>query len=144
MGYIRKLIGKWGENFKWAGSRSRSYEEGSAADATETWIIGKAEAARNFALRYYELEVGGSSNREAHPHDHGVVFLRGQGKVLLGEERHEVMPGDIVYITPNETHEIANTGQDKLGWFCIIPAFRDKQGNPVWAEDGLELITITE
>ena len=34
------------------------------------WLIGPAEEAANFALRYFEIEPGGWSSVDHHDHDH--------------------------------------------------------------------------
>lgn len=142
MSVIHRFKGEWGEDFTWDGGRSRQYRQ-EASGATETWLIGKAERAENFAMRYYELEPGGHSRKEQHPYDHGVLFLRGQGEVVLDQETHQVKQGDVVYIEPDEVHQIKNNGQETLGWLCVIPARRHKQGRVVWAEEGLEELRTT-
>ncbi len=142
MDIVHKFIGQWGEIFKWSGSRARLYDTESQASVTETWLIGKAEGAENFALRYYEIGARGHSNRESHAHDHGILFLCGQGQVQLGDALHDVAQGDVVYIPPNAIHQIINTAETKLGFLCIIPARRSKQGQIVWAEQGLGDLTV--
>ena len=76
-GTLHKFMGEWGEKLEWAGARSRNYDSEVAAGVTETWLIGKAEQARNFALRYYEIEKDGYSRKEQHEHDHGIVISPG-------------------------------------------------------------------
>jgi ribulose-bisphosphate carboxylase large chain len=137
MSLIHRFIGNWGEDFIWDGARTRIYSQG-ASGARETWLIGKAEKAKNFAIRYYELEPGGYSREEYHPYDHGVLFIRGSGQIRLDRSDHPVTQGDIVYIAPNEVHQIKNTGDEALGWICVIPALRQKKGNLVWAEEGIK------
>jgi len=139
---LHRFTGEWGRSFSWDGARTRVYSEG-ATGASETWLIGKAEGAQNFALRYYELTPGGHSREEAHDYDHGVVFIRGEGLVLCGEETYQVSMGDVVYIDPNERHQIVNRGETTLGWFCTIPARRPKKGKIVWAEEGLAGLETT-
>jgi quercetin dioxygenase-like cupin family protein len=85
------------------------------------WLIGPAERAPNFALRYFEIAPGGWTSLDQHAHDHGVVILRGQGQVLLGQEGHKVSFGDVIYIPGNEVHQITNAGGEPLGFLCIIP-----------------------
>lgn len=138
MSVIHKFKGEWGKNFVWEDARTRAYSQ-HACGATETWLIGKAEKAENFAMRYYELEPEGYSRDEDHPYDHGVMFLRGAGEVSLDGEVHQVETGDVVYIASDARHQIRNTGAEILGWVCIIPARRRKQGKTVWAEEGLDL-----
>ena len=141
MSAVNKFSGEWGELFSWSGARSRRYVGERAAAVTETWLIGKAEKARNFAVRYYEVDARGHTNLEEHAHDHGILFLRGQGRVLLGDEWHDVTQGDVVYIAPDERHQIVNSGEGALGFICVIPAVRMKHEKKVWAEEGLKLTT---
>jgi quercetin dioxygenase-like cupin family protein len=136
MSVIHRFKGAWGRLFTWDGARTREYK--GASQATETWLIGKAEGAENFAMRYYELGPGGHSREEDHPYDHGVIIIRGAGEVLIGEQMHPVGQGDVVYIAPDARHQMRNTGDDTLGWICVIPARRQKEGRIVWAEEGLE------
>ncbi|MDX1412756.1 MAG: cupin domain-containing protein [Candidatus Promineifilaceae bacterium] len=138
MSTIKQFSGIWGELFSWSGSRTRYYDNQMAAGVRETWLIGKAEKAQNFAFRYYELDVSGRSRLEKHAHDHGIMFLHGQGRILLGEEWQDVAQGDVVYIEPNQQHQILNTSQELLGFICVIPAVRVKNNKKVWAEEGLE------
>lgn len=142
MSTIHRFKGEWGDSFTWEGGRSRVYGQG-ATGATETWLIGKAEQAENFAMRYYELAPGGNSRMEQHPYDHGVLFLRGRGELILGQEAHPVERGDVVYIEPDELHQIKNPGQETLGWLCVIPARRRKHGQVVWSEEGLNDLRTT-
>ncbi len=138
MSIIHRFMGEWGVSFRWDGARTRQYTGGASSGATETWLIGKAEQAGNFALRYYELEPGGFSREEAHSYDHGIIFMAGSGTVSLSGSQHPVTQGDVVYIASDEPHQIRNTGITPLGWLCIIPARRLKSGHMVWAEEGLE------
>lgn len=139
MSTIKKFNGQWDEQFLWSGSRTRHYDGESASGVRETWLIGKAEKAHNFAMRYYELEENGRSRLENHAHDHGILFLRGEGRILLEDTWHDVAQGDVVYIQPDQRHQIVNTSQDPLGFICVIPAVRVKNDKKVWAEEGLEL-----
>ena len=130
---IRKFIGEWNKDLKWEGGRTRQYNN----QVTETWMIGKKESAENFAFRYYQINPGGNSNKEQHGHDHGVFVLHGSGEVLLGDEIHDISQGDIIHIPPDALHQLRNTGQEVLGFLCVIPARREKGGNTVWSEEGI-------
>lgn len=143
MGVVHHFQGVWGESFEWGGGRTHAYQTASPARASETWLIGMAERAENFALRYYELETGGQSRAEQHPHDHGLFFLRGKGSVRLSDEIHEVGRGDVVYIPPEEPHQVVNSADEPLGWLCIIPARRRKGDRVLWAEEGQQDLTLT-
>ena len=137
MGVIRKFTGDWEKHFSWNGGRSRSYQSDEVNQVSETWMIGKAEGAQNFAFRYYQLEPGGFSHKEHHLHDHGILILQGSGQVLLENETFPISKGDIIYIPPDELHQLTNTGEDPLGFLCVIPARREKGGKTVWADEGI-------
>ncbi len=134
MSKINRFAGKWGEEMEWSGARVRRYDSELAAGVTENWLIGKAEGARNFAIRYYEVAVDGRTAQENHNHDHGIVIVRGQGKVLIADEWHDFGVGDVVYVSPDEQHQLVNTGAEPMGFLCVIPAVRKKKGKEVWAE----------
>jgi len=137
MGVIRKFTGDWNQAFSWDGARTRMYQNNETNQISETWMIGKAEGAQNFAFRYYQLSPGSQSRLEQHPYDHGILVLQGSGEVLLGEERHPVSKGDIIYIEPDLLHQLKNSSSDPLGFICVIPARRKKEGKTVWAEEGI-------
>ena len=137
MGTIHKFIGKAGEVYDWEGQRFRDYgkQPGASEGATVRWLIGKQEQAPTFALRYFELKPGGHSAAEQHPYEHGVVIIRGRGRVQIGDQFTDVEPYDVVYIAPDEWHQLVNISETEvLGFFCTIPAYRSKQGKTVYAE----------
>jgi quercetin dioxygenase-like cupin family protein len=118
MGVIHRYKGE----FDWEGVSVGHYPpEREMKGVTVRWLIGPAEKAPHFALRYFEIEPGGWSSLDRHAHDHGVVVLRGRGEVRLSEEEFTVTFGDVVYIPPYEVHQIRNTGDEPLGFLCIIP-----------------------
>ena len=124
MGVIHRYKGQ----FEWEGvSLSHYPPEKEMKGVSVRWLIGPAEKAPNFALRYFEIEPGGWTSLDQHAHDHGVVILRGRGQVLLGGEEAdrsnpvEVVFGDVVYISPYEVHQFKNTGDEPMGFLCVIP-----------------------
>ena len=137
-GTIHKFTGDWEHIFTWEGTRSRLYKNEPDNQVSEAYMIGKKEGAENFAFRYYQIEAGGHSNKEQHPYDHGIMILQGAGEVLLGEETHAILRGDIIHIPPDALHKITNTGKGPLGFLCVIPARREKKGKIVWAEEGID------
>jgi len=138
MGTIRKFTGDWNQVFSWDGARTRMYQNEETNQVSETWMIGKAEGAQNFAFRYYQLSPGSHSGVEQHPYDHGILVLQGEGQVLLGEEEYPISRGDIIYIKPDLLHQINNITKAPLGFLCVIPARREKGGAIVWAEEGIK------
>lgn len=74
MTIIYKHTSNWNNNLTWDNARTREYPMQNGG-VFETWLIGKAENAQNFALRYYNVAIGNSTRLESHAHDHGIFIL---------------------------------------------------------------------
>lgn len=42
-------------------------------------------------------------------------------RVLIGTEYHDVAEGDVIYIGPNEQHELRAGPDGPLGFICVAP-----------------------
>jgi quercetin dioxygenase-like cupin family protein len=120
MGVIHKYRGARGE-FRWEGVAVEGYGDAAAAAVSKQVVIGPADGAASFALRYFEVAPGGRTALDRHDHDHGVMVLRGRGVARLGKRELEIGFGDVLYIAPRETHQLVNTGPEPLGFLCVIP-----------------------
>jgi quercetin dioxygenase-like cupin family protein len=87
-------------------------------------LIAAADGAPNYHVRYFHVEPGKRTAREHHPHDHGVVIQRGRARVTLGDQVHEVGPGDVVYVAGDELHCFEALGDEPLGFICVVPPRR--------------------
>ncbi len=85
------------------------------------WLIGKSDNAPNFAMREFEVEVGGFTPKHHHPYEHEVYVLEGEGTVLEGDREHPLKAGDVVFVAPNEVHQFRNTGDRPLKFLCLVP-----------------------
>jgi quercetin dioxygenase-like cupin family protein len=107
----------------------KEYSSGNAsAGATRRILVGQAEGAEDFIIRYFTLPPGGHSAHEQHAHQHGVVVVHGRGRVLLGEEWAEIGPGDAVFIAPSELHQLQAEDDAPLGFICVIPSWAKANG----------------
>jgi quercetin dioxygenase-like cupin family protein len=125
MGLVHRFTGT-STDFQWEGIGQQSYPSSEVRGVSVRWLIGPAEGAPNFAVRYFEIAPGEGTSLDRHEHDHGVVVLRGRGEVLLGDEVLEVSFGDAVYVSPHEPHQFRCTGEVPLGFLCVIPASRSR------------------
>jgi mannose-6-phosphate isomerase-like protein (cupin superfamily) len=57
-------------------------------------------------------------------HEELLVFLAGQGEVLIGDDESlSVGAGKVAYIPPNTFHDVRNTGTEPLAYiYCVAPA----------------------
>jgi mannose-6-phosphate isomerase-like protein (cupin superfamily) len=55
------------------------------------------------------------------------LFIRGRGRIRLGDEEAEVRDGDTVVIPPGVTHKLFNEGSEPLVLLCCCaPPYRDE------------------
>ncbi len=118
MGVIhRKLPGK----YDWEEVELVTYDKPTVRGVTKRVLIGPKDGAQGIAMRYFEVQPGGNTAFERHPEIHEVLVLRGRGSVLMGEEWHEIVEGDVVYIGPNEQHQLRAAPDQPLGFLCVAP-----------------------
>jgi quercetin dioxygenase-like cupin family protein len=104
----------------WEGVAAQAYDDPQLSGVRKHELIGEAEGAERYRVRYFEVPAGGATSRESHPHDHGVVIISGRARVTLGEETHEVGEGDVVYVAGDELHCFEALDQRPLGFVCVV------------------------
>jgi quercetin dioxygenase-like cupin family protein len=104
----------------WDGVAPQAYDNPSLGGVRKHELIGEAEGARQYRMRYFEVPPGARTARERHPHDHGVMILSGRARVTLGESTHEVGEGDVVYVAGDELHCFEALGDAPLGFVCVV------------------------
>jgi quercetin dioxygenase-like cupin family protein len=101
--------------------RQSAVEMEGAEGCQVRWLIGQDDDAPNFAMRQYDVAVGGHTPKHVHAYEHEVFVLEGEGVVLEGDAAHALRAGDVVFIRPNEVHQFRNTGDVRLKFLCLIP-----------------------
>ncbi|HTU02749.1 MAG TPA: cupin domain-containing protein [Candidatus Sulfotelmatobacter sp.] len=118
MGMVRRKVpGK----YDWEGAELVTYDKPTVKGVSKRVLIGPKDGAAGFAMRYFEVQPGGNSAFEHHEEIHEVYVLRGRGKVLLGKTYHDIAEGDVIYIEPNEQHELRAAPDQILGFLCVAP-----------------------
>ena len=84
-------------------------------------LIGPDDGAPNFIIRYFQVPVGSQTFNHQHAHEHGMLILHGSAKIQLGESLHELNPLDSVFVSCDDMHQVINTGDEPLGFLCVIP-----------------------
>lgn len=84
-------------------------------------LIGPGEGP-NFAMRRFIMQPGGSMPRHTNTVEHEQYVLRGQARIGIGEETHEVSAGDVVYIPAGTPHwyEVLSA-EEPFEFLCMIP-----------------------
>ncbi|MBN2579426.1 MAG: cupin domain-containing protein [Pirellulales bacterium] len=80
---------------------------------------------RNQSLAEARLPPDGSTTPHRHERTEEIYYiLQGTGQMQVGEEIHQVVPGDAVAIPPGARHQITNTGNEILKFLCCCaPAY---------------------
>ena len=130
--------------FAWEGVALEDYKATGEGykEITRRELVGKRGESAQFHLRYFEIGPGGYSTLEKHEHEHCVYGVRGQGEAQMGCYIHKVGVGDVVYVSPSDTHQFScpEDAAEPFGFLCIVNAVRDR---PV-AADGLGACFICE
>ena len=104
----------------WEGVEAQAYDDPALAGVRKHELIGEAEGASQYRMRYFEVPPGSGTARERHPHDHGVMIVAGRARVVLGSETYEVGEGDVVYVAGDELHCFEALGDGPLGFVCVV------------------------
>ena len=95
-------------------------EEG-ATKLKVRWLITKEMGAENFAMRLFEMELGGHSPYHSHIWEHEVFILEGEGVVVGEGLERKFSVGDVIFIPPKEKHQFINTGETIVKFLCLVP-----------------------
>lgn len=102
------------------------------------WLLGEKDGAPTFAMRQFDVAVGGHTPKHSHDYEHEVYVLGGEGIVMEGDKEHPIHAGDVVLVKPNEIHQFRNTGEQPLKFLCLIPNSATGKAVTVAPECGIE------
>ena len=106
----------------------RACEEIAAGDQTllrELLHPDKADLRIRYSLAHAVVKPGQSSLPHKLKTSEVYYILEGEGTMYVQEESAQVGSGQVVYIPPNSTQYIKNTGNSDLKFLCIVePAWR--------------------
>jgi quercetin dioxygenase-like cupin family protein len=124
----RSALRRFQDDYRWdevAVERYKSEDGGWAALSRQVLVGARGESAP-FEVRYFEIAPGGYSSLEKHRHEHVVIVLRGAGEVLLAGELRPVGYLDVLYLAPDEPHQLSNPGSEPFGFLCLVSRDRDR------------------
>jgi len=78
-------------------------------------VIGSKHVAMGFTV----YPVGEKGAPHAHTGEETIFILKGRAKVSSAREQHILEAGDLVYVPPNETHTIENSGDEELQFIWV-------------------------
>lgn len=89
------------------------------------WAGPGYSPARNQSLAEATLAPGTATTAHHHPvAEELYLFRSGRGRLRVGDETRDVIPGDCVVIPPGTVHKLWNTGAEELVLVCACsPAY---------------------
>lgn len=126
----KSIIYKHKGDCKWAGIKTEAYKplKGNWNKIIRRVLAGDALKTKSH-VRYFEIAPGGMSSFEKHKHEHIVIGIKGEGKVLLEKSTYKINFLDIVYVSPKTPHQFLNPFKEPFGFLCVVSAKRDKPVN---------------
>lgn len=85
-------------------------------------VVGKADGANNFCMRVFEVAPGGYTPKHAHSWEHEIFVHAGTGEVYGNGQWNPIEKGNVIFMPPNEEHQIKNTGKELLVFACLVPS----------------------
>ena len=88
-------------------------------------LAHRNSCVRNQSLAEARLPAGTATMPHLHPRTEEIYYiLQGQGEMILGHEKQNVVPGDAIAIPPGVPHQIINhTGEPLIFLCCCAPAY---------------------
>jgi quercetin dioxygenase-like cupin family protein len=104
----------------------------AAPGVTMHIVAGPDEKAPTFVMRLFEFEPGAAMPFHAHPWEHEVFVVEGNGSLKHSGGESPAKEGDALTILPNEQHSIRNPGKGNMKIICVVPLMDGKMpGMPV-------------
>ncbi len=106
----------------YSNAEARVFQGDQVKGAAGRVLIGQADGAKKFCMRFFELSPGGYTPKHAHDWEHEIFFHSGTGAVFNKGEWVRTTTGTAVFIPPNEEPQIKNIGDEPLSFVCLIPS----------------------
>ena len=87
-------------------------------------VVCADKGAPNYCMRVFDLEPGSSTPSHAHPWEHEIYILSGEGVAMSVQGEIPLKKDSCVFVPPNEHHYFKNNSQKNLRMICVIPADR--------------------
>lgn len=75
--------------------------------------------SKHVAVGFTTYPVGEKGAPHAHTGEETIFIIKGKAKISSGREEQILEAGDIVHLSPNETHTFANSGEDDLQFLWV-------------------------
>ena len=98
----------------------------SAGTATTRQVLIGRDEGPHFALRRFIMQPGGGMPAHTNTVEHEQYVLRGRARVGIGDQVHDVRPGDVVFIPAGMPHWYQAQAGEPFEFLCVVPNLPDK------------------
>lgn len=84
-------------------------------------VISPKEGWEGYVMRILKLGKGGYSPKHTHDWPHINYIIKGEGKLHIDGEDHEIKEGSYAYVPGGASHQFLNVGEEDLEFICIVP-----------------------
>jgi mannose-6-phosphate isomerase-like protein (cupin superfamily) len=115
-------------------NKNNSYSTGDLATLTSYMLVGRRNVkGAGISVQISFIPV--DSEQPVHSHEPEQVYyiIRGEGLMIIEDEREHVCAGDAVFIPGNKKHGILNKGKEILEYLTAnAPAFDEEYESRLW------------
>lgn len=90
-----------------------------AVNVYTQWLVSKDDGSK-YAVRRQVFKPGGRAPLHRHAYSETFIFLRGLGKMVVGNDEINVKPGMCIHVASNTPHSLTNIGTDDLEVITVI------------------------
>jgi len=113
----------------------KKYQDVKAETVTEVgaervavrWVISEKEGAKNFFMRVFEIAPGGFTPLHQHPWEHEMFIFQGKGCIVKRGEKVNITEGNVIFVPPDEEHQVKNPFNETLKLICLIPSRQNQR-----------------
>ncbi len=84
-------------------------------------MVGREDAAPNFAMRHFVVSPGGHTPLHQHPWEHEVYMVEGCLRAECDGQRQTVSAGDVLLVPADRLHQFVNESQTDARFLCLVP-----------------------
>lgn len=106
--------------------------ERESVEAVEGVHLTQLAAGDRASIQRFRIEPGAEVPEHDHHHEQTGYVVEGTLTFLVGDEEHDVGPGDSFTIPADEPHAAVNRGDEPV---VGIDTFAPPRPNPDWAPD---------
>ncbi|NCC63538.1 MAG: cupin domain-containing protein [Spirochaetia bacterium] len=89
-------------------------------------LVGPAQGWDSHVMRLFTLKSGGKAPHHAHPWQHIIYALEGEGNLMMDGKDYPLNPHSVAYVPADIIHQISNRGETDFVFICIVPEEGDR------------------